>query len=277
LTGAEARLVRRHPAWGAEALIGVPGLAAVAMLVLCHHERWDGSGYPHGLSGERIRSAQRVLAGCDAWWAMTTHRAFAGALGEDAAIDELVAASGRQLDGRVVQALLAEVAGRDARRPERPHGPRRDRSGARRGRRRRRRHHRGHRPRGRARPGDGHPEGAGRRVRLAVAEEVFRRLDPGVRIERLAPEGVWHEPPTPVLRVEGSARALLTGERTALNFLQRLSGVATAAARAARAVEGTGAIVLDTRKTTRACGRWRSRRSPRAARPTTARGSTTWS
>src|SRR3954468_5542171 len=85
---------------------------------------------------------------------------------------------------------------------------------------------------------------------LAVAAEVFRRLDPDVRVERLAEEGVWHEPPTPVLRAEGSARALLTGERTALNFLQRLSGVATAAARAARAVEGTGATVLDTRKTT---------------------------
>ena len=85
---------------------------------------------------------------------------------------------------------------------------------------------------------------------LATAEEVFRRLDPGVRVERLAEEGVWHEPPTPVLRVEGSARALLTGERTALNFLQRLSGVATAAARAAGAVEGTGATVIDTRKTT---------------------------
>src|SRR4051794_1288998 len=85
---------------------------------------------------------------------------------------------------------------------------------------------------------------------LAIAAEVFRRLDPGVRVEPLADEGVWHEPPTPVLRVEGAARALLTGERTALNFLQRLSGVATAAARAARAVEGTGATVLDTRKTT---------------------------
>src|SRR5256885_595341 len=85
---------------------------------------------------------------------------------------------------------------------------------------------------------------------LAVAEEVFRRLDPEVRAERLADEGAWHEPPLPVLRVEGSARALLTGERTALNFLQRLSGVATAAARASRAVAGTGATVLDTRKTT---------------------------
>jgi nicotinate-nucleotide pyrophosphorylase (carboxylating) len=84
---------------------------------------------------------------------------------------------------------------------------------------------------------------------IDVAEEVFRRLDPDARIEPLAPEGMWLEP-GPVLHVEGRARALLTGERTALNFLQRLSGVATMAARAADAVEGTGAQVLDTRKTT---------------------------
>jgi nicotinate-nucleotide pyrophosphorylase (carboxylating) len=53
-----------------------------------------------------------------------------------------------------------------------------------------------------------------------------------------------------VLRLEGSARAILTAERTALNFLQRLSGVATMAARCVRAVQGTGATILDTRKTT---------------------------
>lgn len=85
---------------------------------------------------------------------------------------------------------------------------------------------------------------------LDLAEAVFRRLDPEVAVERLVEEGVWRQDGGPVLRAEGSARALLTGERTALNFLQRLSGVATAAARAARAVEGTGATVLDTRKTT---------------------------
>src|SRR4051812_41520811 len=83
-----------------------------------------------------------------------------------------------------------------------------------------------------------------------VFEAVLRRLDADVRVERLVREGEWGEPPREVLRAEGRARALLTGERTALNFLQRLSGVATAAARAARAIEGTGARVLDTRKTT---------------------------
>jgi nicotinate-nucleotide pyrophosphorylase (carboxylating) len=60
---------------------------------------------------------------------------------------------------------------------------------------------------------------------------------------------VWRER-GPVLRIEGLARAILTGERTALNFLQRLSGVATMTARCVRAVEGTGVRILDTRKTT---------------------------
>jgi nicotinate-nucleotide pyrophosphorylase (carboxylating) len=84
---------------------------------------------------------------------------------------------------------------------------------------------------------------------LAVAEEAFRQLDPALRFDPEVAEGRWREQ-GPVLRIEGSARAILTGERTALNFLQRLSGVATMSARCARAVEGTGARILDTRKTT---------------------------
>jgi nicotinate-nucleotide pyrophosphorylase (carboxylating) len=84
---------------------------------------------------------------------------------------------------------------------------------------------------------------------LDAAEEAFRQLDPEVEIERLAPEGKWRGG-GPVLRVEGRTRALLGAERTALNFLQRLSGVATATARAVEEVEGTGARILDTRKTT---------------------------
>lgn len=87
---------------------------------------------------------------------------------------------------------------------------------------------------------------------LDVAEAVFRRLDPEASVERLGPEGEWREPPAPVLRVGGRARALLTAERTALNFLGRLSGVATLTARAVRLVAdaGGGAQILDTRKTT---------------------------
>ena len=85
---------------------------------------------------------------------------------------------------------------------------------------------------------------------LDAAEATFRALDPDVRLERLGPEARWREPPAPVLRATGDARALLGAERTALNFLQRLSGVATLTARCVRAVEGTGAQILDTRKTT---------------------------
>jgi nicotinate-nucleotide pyrophosphorylase (carboxylating) len=85
---------------------------------------------------------------------------------------------------------------------------------------------------------------------LETAETAFALLDPDARSERLVAEGVWRSDGGPVLVVEGLARALLTAERTALNFLAHLSGVATMAARAAREVQGTGATVLDTRKTT---------------------------
>jgi nicotinate-nucleotide pyrophosphorylase (carboxylating) len=85
---------------------------------------------------------------------------------------------------------------------------------------------------------------------LDACEAAFKALDSEARIERLVAEGVWREDGGLVLAIDAHARALLTGERTALNFLAHLSGVATLSARAARAVEDTGARVLDTRKTT---------------------------
>jgi nicotinate-nucleotide pyrophosphorylase (carboxylating) len=84
---------------------------------------------------------------------------------------------------------------------------------------------------------------------LDAAELAFRALDPEVVFERRVAEGVWREGGE-VLTIEGSAAALLTAERTALNFLQRLSGVATLAAQCAEAVRGTSTRILDTRKTT---------------------------
>ena len=84
---------------------------------------------------------------------------------------------------------------------------------------------------------------------LELAEATFRELDPGVRFEPRVGEGEWREEGE-VAAVEGAAAALLTAERTALNLLQRLSGVATATARAVREVSGTRALILDTRKTT---------------------------
>jgi nicotinate-nucleotide pyrophosphorylase (carboxylating) len=87
---------------------------------------------------------------------------------------------------------------------------------------------------------------------LPVVEAVFAAVDSRVRVTRVAEEGSWDDGRTRrvVARIEGPARAILTGERTALNFLQRLSGVASASRRAAEAVEGTRTQALDTRKTT---------------------------
>ena len=86
---------------------------------------------------------------------------------------------------------------------------------------------------------------------LRAAESTFRALDPDIRFEALANDGdVIDEPPVLVARVAGSERAILTGERVALNFLGRLSGIATLTRRYVEAVDGTGAAVLDTRKTT---------------------------
>ena len=85
---------------------------------------------------------------------------------------------------------------------------------------------------------------------LDAAEAVFRALDEDIRFETLVDEGAVVEGVTVVARVAGLQRAILTGERTALNFLGRLSGIATLTRRYVDAVEGTGAAILDTRKTT---------------------------
>jgi nicotinate-nucleotide pyrophosphorylase (carboxylating) len=85
---------------------------------------------------------------------------------------------------------------------------------------------------------------------LGMVEAVFRALDAEVAVQALIEEGALVESGTAVVRVSGSLRAILTGERTALNYLGRLSGIATLARRYVDEVDGTGVAVLDTRKTT---------------------------
>ena len=92
-------------------------------------------------------------------------------------------------------------------------------------------------------------KGAGVIAGLEVAEAVFQRVDPALHWTPCAAEGEWREGGE-VAEVAGAARSILGGERVALNFLSHLSGVATLSARFVRAVEGTGARILDTRKTT---------------------------
>jgi nicotinate-nucleotide pyrophosphorylase (carboxylating) len=85
---------------------------------------------------------------------------------------------------------------------------------------------------------------------LRAAEVTFRALDPEIQFEAFTADGDVVDAATVVARVSGSERAILTGERVALNFLGRLSGIATLTRRYVQAIDGTGAAVLDTRKTT---------------------------
>jgi nicotinate-nucleotide pyrophosphorylase (carboxylating) len=86
---------------------------------------------------------------------------------------------------------------------------------------------------------------------VAVAAAVFRALDPAVNVQALVEDGARVTAPSAVLaEIEGPARAVLTGERTALNLVGRLCGIASLTARFVDLVEGTGATILDTRKTT---------------------------
>jgi len=85
---------------------------------------------------------------------------------------------------------------------------------------------------------------------LEVAEVVFRKVDPTIVFKPLVADGTLVQPRDPIAEITGPARGILIGERTALNLLQRLSGVATMTARFVAAVEGTQARIIDTRKTT---------------------------
>jgi HD-GYP domain-containing protein (c-di-GMP phosphodiesterase class II) len=109
LSESEERLMRNHPAWGAELVSGVPGLQAVALIVHHHHERVDGSGYPSRLSGVHIPVASRIMAVCDAYGAMTEARPYREQREPQAALAELRDLAGNQFDPAVVDALEAEI------------------------------------------------------------------------------------------------------------------------------------------------------------------------
>ena len=82
-----------------------------------------------------------------------------------------------------------------------------------------------------------------------VAAAVFARVEPSLETEVMLPDGAVLEPGTPIARIQGPVSGILRGERTALNFMQRMSGIATETARYVRAVEGLPVQIIDTRKT----------------------------
>ena len=103
LTAAEMAVVMRHPRIGAGLAAGVPG---VAPIILHHHERWDGTGYPDGLAGETIPLAARIVAVADSFSAMTAQRPYRAALRRDAACAELERCAGTQFDPQLVALFI---------------------------------------------------------------------------------------------------------------------------------------------------------------------------
>jgi two-component system, cell cycle response regulator len=106
LTGGEWAVLRRHPVQGARLVGLAEGLHQVAAVVRHHHERFDGTGYPDGRTGEEIRIESRVVAVCDAWAAIRSNRPYDAARPVGAAREQLRVASGSQFDPTVVAAFL---------------------------------------------------------------------------------------------------------------------------------------------------------------------------
>ncbi|HEV7564206.1 MAG TPA: HD domain-containing phosphohydrolase [Solirubrobacterales bacterium] len=111
LSNRERELMDEHTAIGARMLQRIPFLAPVAPLVRSAHERFDGGGYPDGISGEQIPRGAMVIATCDAFHAMTSNRSYRRAMEHEAAIVELQEHAGAQFDPAVVEALIAELNG----------------------------------------------------------------------------------------------------------------------------------------------------------------------
>lgn len=102
----EFREIKRHPDLGASLIGGIGSLQVAADLVRCHHEKYDGTGYPRGLAGETIPAGARVFAVADSFDAMTTDRPYRRALGFREVVDLITRDRGTHFDPAVVDAFL---------------------------------------------------------------------------------------------------------------------------------------------------------------------------
>lgn len=100
------KTMRQHPRIGYEMLRGIEFLKEATPIILYHHERWDGSGYPEGLSGEAIPLGARIFAVADAYDAITSDRPYRKGRSHEHAVAEIAAGAGRQFDAKVVEVLL---------------------------------------------------------------------------------------------------------------------------------------------------------------------------
>lgn len=105
LTQEEWEEIRQHPIIGAEMIKDIPFLAPAVPAVRHHHEHWDGSGYPYGLTGEEIPSLARIITVADAFDAITTNRAYRSGQALTAAYDEILSCSDNIFDPQIVEAF----------------------------------------------------------------------------------------------------------------------------------------------------------------------------
>lgn len=107
LTEEEWEEMRGHPLVGARMIEGIPFLAPAVPIIRHHHERWDGSGYPHGLQGQQIPEAARLLAVADALDAITSNRPYRAAESPETAYEIIMDQAGRQFDPGMIAAFQA--------------------------------------------------------------------------------------------------------------------------------------------------------------------------
>jgi HD-GYP domain-containing protein (c-di-GMP phosphodiesterase class II) len=112
LTDREWAEIKKHPEMGYRIAQSSTELTRVARYILCHHERWDGGGYPGGLAGEEIPLLSRVIAVVDSYDAMTQDRPYRKALSKEVAVNEIVTNSGSQFDPNIAHVFVEKVLGR---------------------------------------------------------------------------------------------------------------------------------------------------------------------
>jgi putative nucleotidyltransferase with HDIG domain len=105
LDGSEWAIMKQHTTWGAEFLAQRPGFEMAAVVAACHHERWDGRGYPRGLAGEQIPEVAQIVTVADSFDAITSDRPYRPSRDAEWAIAEIVRCAGTQFSPRVVDAL----------------------------------------------------------------------------------------------------------------------------------------------------------------------------
>jgi len=106
LTDEEYEIVKKHPAQGAKVVRGVDGYGPVADIILAHHERIDGRGYPNGIAGDDIPLLSRMISVADTYDVMTARDSYRDPVSPTEAVAELRRVSGAQLDGQLVEMFI---------------------------------------------------------------------------------------------------------------------------------------------------------------------------